>query len=310
MCYPNPALEGRARFPARHSVANVWRKCSVVLLLSLGCVDERVDDICSRVQDCGGLDTRSFCESRLEDALSDGRTSAAQAAGCAVCISQKSNDCTALLVTRDCDTSCSNIDLVTNMYTSIADRRDACEASDELCRFPSDSTRVDACVAGLDAQIRDQPQLDKALGECASCLRSAVAATSGTSMTQTDSQDAAATATPACSSNTCATPCIDFQGLISALTAASQADLICQTVAVTCQAVSHFAGSRDACMTQLTKAGIPVRTIQACATCLGASASCAALFPQDMGAGGEGDLSSAEGCSDVCSKVPGLASPR
>ncbi|HWA72791.1 MAG TPA: hypothetical protein VG937_10665 [Polyangiaceae bacterium] len=276
----------------------------VLLLFPIGCGDERVDYICERVKACGGLQELSVCGSRIKDALSDGRTSAAQASACAACVSREDNDCKALLVTRDCDNACSGIDLITDMYTTAEDRQEACQASDNLCgNVTPDPKRVDACTTSLAEQVVKQPKLDQSLSQCVNCLRSAVNA-ANTAQKEVVAAEGASSVTSACNGTTCAAPCTNFQGLIAALANGAQADFICQAAAVTCQPSSHFTLTRDECVSQLSGSLASPSALQTCASCLGTGASCADLFP-DENNGGAGGLS-VEGCSTACAGLPGF----
>lgn len=255
--------------------------------------DERLEFICSRVGECGQLRSRAECEARLDDALADGRTTDGSAASCAVCVDPR-NSCDSLLVTRDCDTACEGVDLITDMYTRDADRADACGSADKFC-YVSNPTANAACTSALKQQISANAKLDKLLASCVNCMKSAASQATGV-----------ARAASICNANTCSAECSQFQGVRERLLDDLRIRTICDYVTLNCRKAGGYTGNLDDC----AAAGITQTTsvLTRCAQCLTDHPDCGLVFPGDASDGGEAGASAKSGlCDLVCADLPGFA---
>ena len=271
-----------------------WLGLALLALSACHNDDERVDDICARVAGCGQLRSLADCGNRLSDALTDGRTTDEGAAACAVCVSQPANTCPSLLITRDCDTACQGVDVITDMYTSSDDRLLACHAAKNICGVGDDAAGQ-ACVSLLMAQISANPKLDRPLAGCVSCLRSAVVAT----VAQPKSN---------CDAMTCANECSDFPSIQKLFTEDSAVRSVCSRVAL-CNGTTGGPASANACLAAALAAQQTM--VAACASCLNATQACSDIFPladsAEAGAGASAAAAVAGVCDESCAGLPGFA---
>ena len=271
-----------------------WAERLLALACALGtgsCEDERTEYICRAATDCGGLRHRSDCKARLDDALTDGRTTAERASACAVCVHQSSNDCADLLVTRDCDVACEGVDLITDMHTSADDRRVACGARQGLCdvRMGDGS---DSCLDAVETQLRANPKLDRELSGCVGCLASAIRAAELASAVQ---------GTRTCARDTCDVACSSFKAITEPLRSAGVIRSVCDSAAVTCKSTSGFLGEASDCVDLVVGQADSALALEACAACLANATSCEAAYGGSS-APDAGDSS----CRGTCAPLLGL----
>jgi len=278
---------GQARAQLRR-----WAERLLALACALGassCEDERTEYICDATG-CGGL-RRSDCKSRLDDALTDGRTTAERASACAVCVHQPSNDCADLLVTRDCDVACEGVDLITDMYTSAADRAKTCGARQDLCDVPMGPGAA-SCQEAVEKQLSANPKLDRELSGCVGCLDSAIRAAE-----LAISEQGART----CARDTCDVACSSFKAITEPLRSAGVIRSVCDSAAVTCKSASGFLGQASDCIATVVEQPDSALALEACAACLANATSCEAAYggssPPDAG-----DSS----CRGTCAPLLGL----
>jgi hypothetical protein len=135
--------------------------------------NDRVIDVCDALWSCTEYVDRSKCRDKLQDALADERITRAGITSCADCLSGHEylksrqsecdeppcENCESILMERDCDTACSEVDYALRSRTSIGMRKDMCDVIDSSCgrvlAGSNGAVMASRCALALDALYYD-----------------------------------------------------------------------------------------------------------------------------------------------------------